>query len=189
MKGSGVVSTGQAYSLEGANMTPTSEYRNISLTRGQVAKVDAEDYEWISQWKWQAVWNPHTQSFYANRCDLSTGKRVTLSMHRQVLGLPWKFDGRHADHINHDTLDNRQKNLRAASTSENSQNRRKRSDNVSGTTGVYLRKDSGKWRANIFVAGKRKNLGDFPSFDEAVGVRRAAEREIFGDFAFARGGA
>ena len=35
-------------------MTTPSEplYREIPLTQGQVALVDAADYEWLMQWEW-----------------------------------------------------------------------------------------------------------------------------------------
>lgn len=32
-----------------------SETREIPLTQGLVTIVDAEDYEWLMQWKWYAV--------------------------------------------------------------------------------------------------------------------------------------
>jgi hypothetical protein len=53
MKGSGVISTGQAYTLlEVARMTPSQEeYRTIPLTQGQVAIVDAADFDWLNQYK------------------------------------------------------------------------------------------------------------------------------------------
>ena len=33
-------------------MTPSQSYREISLTRGHVAIVDASDYEWLMGWSW-----------------------------------------------------------------------------------------------------------------------------------------
>ena len=38
--------------------TPSGEYRIIPLTQGQVAIVDAADYESLMRWKWQAKWEP-----------------------------------------------------------------------------------------------------------------------------------
>ncbi len=46
--------------------------KTISLTRGLVAIVDDEDFEFLSQWKWHAAKQPNT--FYACR----TVKRAQL---------------------------------------------------------------------------------------------------------------
>jgi hypothetical protein len=60
-------------------------------------------------------------------------------------------------------------------------NRRKRKDNESGTTGIHFDKKSNKWRAQIGVDGKRKYIGLFTEFDEAVKARHDAEIEYFGN--------
>ena len=49
------------------------------------------------------------------------------------------------DHINHDTLDNRKRNLRVVTVSQNNMNKDVRSDNTSGHTGVTFDKKSGKY--------------------------------------------
>lgn len=90
--------------------------------------------------------------------------------------------GSRIDHVNGDGHDNRIDNLRRASQSENSQNRRVRSDNQIGLKGVQLR-PNGKWRARIFLRGKSVNLGHFATAEEA---HRAYAREAaaqFGEFA------
>jgi hypothetical protein len=77
------------------------------------------------------------------------------------------------DHENGDGLDNRLKNLRDVTRKVNCQNTCRRRDNTSGQTGVY-RHESGSWCASISV-NKRRHLGSFSSFDEAVRVRKRAE--------------
>lgn len=86
------------------------------------------------------------------------------------------------DHKDGDGLNNRISNLRKASQSENSQNRRTRADNQTGLKGVQLR-PNGTWRARIFLEGRSVNLGHFPTAEEAhdAYVREAAAR--FGEFA------
>lgn len=59
-------------------------------------------------------------------------------------------------------------------------NRDKFSNNTSGKTGVYLRKESGKWRAKITVRGDTINLGDFFEFYDAVKAREEAELKYYG---------
>jgi hypothetical protein len=79
------------------------------------------------------------------------------------------------DHINHNRSDNRIINLRETTQAENLKNQSKRSDNTSGITGVYWRKDRDKWKAAITVNQKQKHLGNFLDFNDAVEARKAAE--------------
>jgi HNH endonuclease len=81
----------------------------ISLTQGQVARVDERDYEWLSQWKWFATYYSHVDSWYAGR-----GAPI-LGMHVALMDPP---GGWTVDHRNHDTLDNRRSNLRLATYSQ-----------------------------------------------------------------------
>lgn len=80
------------------------------------------------------------------------------------------------DHINGNTQDNRLINLREVSHSENVKNARRRNDNTSGVSGVHWEKRRNKWRAYIKVANRRKYLGYFENFTDAVAARRAAEK-------------
>lgn len=85
--------------------------KEILLTQNQVALVDDADFEWLSQWKWYAIWSPGIKGFYAvRRGRLPDGRRSLIRMHRQILGLDMA-DKRQGDHVNHDTLDNRRENL------------------------------------------------------------------------------
>ena len=76
------------------------------------------------------------------------------------------------DHINRITLDNRKSNLRVCTQYINNLNK---NTNTSGCIGVSWDKNRNKWH----VMFKDKNLGRFVSFDEAVAVRKQAERDYF----------
>src|SRR6185437_652281 len=133
--------------------------RLIPLTQGQFAIVDDSDFEWVSQWTWQAQWNPQTRSFYAIRTSsVANGKRpTTLRMHREILGLSLG-DPRLADHIKSgDTLNNSRSNLRIATNFQNQHNRRRRRDSSSGFKGVTPYQ--GKWKAEIVENGNWHYLG------------------------------
>ena len=80
--------------------------QRISLTQGQFATVDDEDFEWLNQWPWYAVCRGR---------GLYYAERLGISMHRQILGLKLG-DRRRAEHINRDKLDNRRSNLKIVST-------------------------------------------------------------------------
>ena len=83
------------------------------------------------------------------------------------------------DHINHDRLDNRIKNLRAVTNKENGKNQSMPCTNTSGTVGVGWHKASGKWRADIVSNGKQIRLGKFTDIKDAIVARKDAEAEYF----------
>ena len=143
--------------------------RLIPLTQGQFAIVDDDDFETLSQWKWQAYWHERTQSFYATR-------RLSVKMHRQIMNCTPEEQ---IDHINHNTLDNRRGNLRKCTATQNSINRRKRI----GYKGVSSVRN--KWRATIGSVRKneRRHLGYFPTAEEAARAYDSAATEMYGEFA------
>lgn len=82
-------------------------------------------------------------------------------MHRIILQRILGRDlrkGEVADHINHDTLDNRRENLRAVTHLENSQNIGK-CYSRSGYFGVWRHSKAPKWMAGIKANGIRYYLG------------------------------
>jgi len=87
------------------------------------------------------------------------------------------------DHIDLDRANNKWENLREATHSENSANRRVRSDNILGLKGVAFDKTRGEYRAYIGVNGKRIHLGysDCPAAAHMAYV--VAANKAFGEFA------
>lgn len=79
------------------------------------------------------------------------------------------------DHINQNSFDNSWSNLRECSHAENGRNQKKYLTNTSGCTGIKQR-ESGKWRARIFVKGKHINLGSFNTYELAADARKVAEK-------------
>jgi len=66
-------------------------YKYIELTQGKKAKVDADDFEYLNQWKWQATEKKYT--FYAVRNYIKKdGKRSVLRMHRYLLNAPFGME-------------------------------------------------------------------------------------------------
>lgn len=55
-------------------------------------------------------------------------------------------------------------------------------NNTSGVTGVSFRKDRNRWRAYIKFQGRNIHLGNFLTFEDAVAVRKVAEKEYFGKY-------
>ncbi len=142
----------------------------IPLTKGQFAKVDDDDFERLSKFKWYATWHPNTKSFYAAR---------TVSLHREISGEPL---GKKVDHVNRDTLDCQKQNLRVCTNSENGRNRGLNSNSTSGFRGVHWHKKSKKWIASICVGIERKHLGSFSDKTAAADAYRIANKKYFGAF-------
>ena len=87
------------------------------------------------------------------------------------------------DHINRIKSDNRIDNLRPATASQNQCNRGVQSNSSSGVCGVARNTRDTAWQAYIKLNGKRKHLGLFREFADAVAARRLAESALFGAFA------
>lgn len=163
--------------------TSSGDYRLLPLTQGQFAKVDASDFDWLSQWKWCVSWHPRTNSFYAVRKARKTeGGKGVIFLHRVLLGLD-KGNPLEGDHVNLETLDNRRCNLRIATHSQNNHNKPIRRDNKSGYKGVGFHKASGRWRADIRLNGRSKYLGLFDTAEDAYASYLFAAAEMHGEFA------
>jgi len=76
----------------------------------------------------------------------STQCKERFYLHRLILGFP---KDKVIDHINGNTLDNRESNLRACLTRENSRNRGLSKNNTSGFKGVYFSRVTNSWAAHI----------------------------------------
>ena len=84
-------------------------------------------------------------------------------------------EGMEVDHRNGNKKDNRLSNLRLVTRTQNAENRHKpHRGNTSGVKGVSWYKRSGKYVAQICVAGKRITLGYRDTLDEAAALYAAA---------------
>lgn len=156
-------------------------YRIIPLTQDQSAIVDTVDHAWLSAWNWCARWCQNTRSFYAVRNDPGeTTRQKTIYMAREVLKCG---PGEQPDHCNHDTLDNRRRNLRSATQTQNVRNRRIRRSNSSGFIGVSWQPLMKQWIARIAHDGTQINLGYFSSREDAARAYNEAAKIFHGEFA------
>lgn len=94
-------------------------------------------------------------------------------MHRLITNCPENLV---VDHINHITTDNRKCNLRICTQFANKQNG---TQNKSGKIGVSFSNYHNCWRSYIHVCGKRVWLKNCNTFEEAVGVRKQAEINMY----------
>ena len=91
------------------------------------------------------------------------------AMHRMIMGLV-KGDKQQVDHINRNKLDNRLKNLRFCTGSENRCNSKMPKTNKTGEKGVCLG-NKNNYRAIFGFGGKQYYLGTFDTVQEAKKVR------------------
>jgi len=155
--------------------------KQIPLTQGQFAMVDDNDYDYLMQWRWCAVFCKRGKRFYAARSHNSNGKKNTISMHRQLLGITDKHTI--VDHKDHNALNNSRVNLRIVSHAENMANRLPKINGSSNFLGVYKFKNKNYWSAQITKGGKQKYLGFFYNEIEAAKAYDSAALEIHGEFA------
>ena len=152
----------------------------IPLTKGKIAWVDDEDYEWLSQWKWHA--HKGNKTWYAARAiGHGRGNRTIVVMHREILG--YGPDDPEVDHRNNDGLLNIRQNLRAATRAQQIMNAGARKNSKSGHKGISWSKELKKWRVQLGLHRKSIHGGVFDDLDEAIQARNKLAKSLHGDFA------
>lgn len=148
--------------------------KTIPLSKGEVALVDDEYYDWLNQWKWTYV------DGYARRYQNIKGRRVMVSMHRELIAL---LPGQEVDHIDGNGTNNQKANLRVCSHAENCRNQKLVRDSRTGIKGVDFHKRLRKYRARITHDYKVMHLGFFDTAEQACAAYNKAALQIHGEFA------
>jgi len=154
--------------------------REVSLTQGEVALVDDEEYDRVmAAGPWHLTSTSSTGIHYAQHTG-SRPRMTALLMHRLILNTQ---PGQGVDHVNGDGLDNRHVNLRLATKAQNQANTAKRPGYTSCYKGVYWDSRRGLWYAHIKLDQRTHFLGRFDSEEDAAGAYDVAARMYFGEFA------
>jgi len=101
--------------------------------------------------------------------------KINYMAHRLAFLYEYGYIPTQVDHDNQNRKDNRLANLNASDEKENMKNKTKYNNNRSGVAGVNWNKNANRWEARISIDGKRKSLGKFVEFSEAVNARKNAE--------------
>lgn len=149
--------------------------KEIKLTHGKVALVDDKWFAYLSQFNWQARYDRTTGKWYTAR----QVHRKFIYVHREILNAPNEM---HVDHRNGNTLDNRRRNLRLATSAQNAWNRDKYKNNTTGFKGVTYDKQRRKVRAQITVKGQHIHLGWFDDPRDAALAYDRGVRKYHGAF-------
>jgi hypothetical protein len=132
--------------------------------------------EWQCKWWNTRFANTEAGSFDPGGYKLIRINSIDYRAHRLAWLIIHGTTPEFIDHINGIRDDNRIVNLRSVNHEANTQNAKRRRDNITGTVGVSYYASKGTWRARINKAGKTILLGYFRTKEEAIAARKAAER-------------
>lgn len=161
------------------NPAAKPESREIACSNGKAIVVDAEDFHFLSKFRWHQIgdypstWGKKLEPSY-NRACVPIHEFLLRSNDPDI----------EVDHVNQNPFDNRKSNLRLASRMENAANRRKSKNQLGDYKGITLDKRSNRWKARIKVNGREKSLGLFDNPKDAAMLYDFAAKRFFGEFAF-----
>ena len=151
------------------------------IINGHTVLLNKSDYKRFLGWKWHI----HTTGLklYVRGYPAGRRKQGLYYMHRVIMNA---LPGQEIDHRNGKGLDNRRRNLRFCSRSQNVANRYALQARTSQSKGVYFdswtRNHIKKWRAEISKDGIKYRLGRFASEAEAAMAYDKKARELFPGF-------
>jgi len=154
--------------------------KEIKLTRGKVALVDDDDFEYLNQFKWHSLVCKYT--YYAVRTIRINGERKSLKMHRKIMNVSIN---KVIDHIDGNGLNNQKENLRICSQSQNCMNR-KRTYGSSKYKGVTVYKNN---KNKVFIIARlminrKVVLNSYHKNEiDAAKCYDAAAQKYYGEFA------
>ena len=148
--------------------------RNVSMFRGDTREASRAAKIWNTRFAGkQAFLTKHGAGYLHG----SINNQKFLA-HRVVWAISngsWPAES--IDHINVVKTDNRPCNLRDVCHQENCFNQKRSKRNASGATGVSFDKSRDMYEAYVCPNGRKRTLGRFATFDEAVAARRVADSE------------
>ena len=146
----------------------------IILPNGSKVKVDDQDYERLSKYRWYETEKGYVRTQYIN------GKIARIKIHRMILSDPIPR-GYEIDHINRDRLDNQRSNLRICTRAENLANRSPRTKPRGPITVGITRHEYGKWQLQSYWKGINRYLGLYETKEDARIAAHVARQILASD--------
>jgi len=185
------IANNELYNSNFNNYIIENEITKIIMTNKNseeiITIIDTEDLEKVKSWgiRWYAKRDKYNKLYYVmgTKWEVVNNKPklVTYCLHI-LLGNGKK--GYHVDHINNDPLDNRKENLRVATVSNNTRNRKsKNTNNTSGYRNVCWIESKRQWVVQLHINGKNERLGYFDNVDDAGIYAEKMRKKYYGEFA------
>lgn len=149
--------------------------KHIRLDNGMVTMVSDYRLDYLNQFKWKA--QVGKTKCYAYRSAKINGEWRIIKMHEEIMGRNW------IDHIDGNSLNNQDENLRPCTPQQNARSRKPNSNGSSIYKGVSWNEPQRKWVAKIRYDGKTHHLGSFIGEVDAANAYNRAADEHFGEFA------
>ena len=164
-------------------MSDKKPWKFIELRNGEKAKIDAEDFDRVSQYKWRVIERKTThKKTVVTSIRTKNGVRQ-LSLGRFLMNPP---DGKMVYPRRYQNgFDFRKGNLIVCTMKERQQMLPKRKHPTSSNyKGVTYDKVKKSWRSSLQTDKKNLTIGLFDSEDAAARAYNRAAREAFGEFAY-----
>ena len=147
-------------------------YFEIVTNKGSIF-VDNSDYDKVNNYHWRIHKN------YATAIVWSDGKHKSIWMHKLITGPIEKgFD---VDHINRNTLDNRNINLRVVKHYQNKQNVKLNENNTSGFRNISYNKKTGKYFVSFRYKTKQYSVGCFKTIEKSVEKLKNKRKQVMSE--------
>lgn len=136
---------------------------------------DSKYVDKIKEYKWYLRTHKNNSLKYV----MGTVDNKKVFLHRFILNTP---SNKVVDHINGNTLDNRESNIRVCTQANNSRNRIYKTSKGK-VPGIYQQYgENGNYSVRITVNYKSIHIGTFKTYEEALKARLEAEEKYFGEY-------
>ena len=137
---------------------------------------------------WHVKWNVYTESYYprAVRRTFTSEGIIQEMVYMYQLFIDYDTKTEEVDHINHDTLDTREENLRVTNKKLNDKNRSgKNKNNKSGYRNVFWSTSDNRWIVALQIEGKQTYFGRFKydDLEKAGALAEEMRQKYYKEFA------
>ncbi len=163
-----------------------AEFKLNSPKYGEkIVSVDDADLELVSKYHWNIL-NTRGKFYVVAHAPNIKNRKKQIKIHRLIMGLLDNPDIK-VDHEDGDGLNNKRRNLRKATTAENTRNVGLIKTNTTGYKGVFKYKtgcNSGRFTATLKFNGKKIHGGYFNTAVEAAKKYNEMALEYHKEFAY-----